>query len=98
RLDPHSFPTRRSSDLVLKDRVAAATIASVPDPTRALKEEADKRIEFLENPEKRRALQETLKKACWWTGDLRPNWEKIPRPPARLDRKSTRLNSSHVET
>lgn len=61
----------------LKDRVAAATIASVPDPKRALKEEADKRIEFLEDSAKRRALQETLKKACWWTADLRPDWDRI---------------------
>lgn len=62
---------------ILKERVARATIASVVDPSRALKEEADKRIEFLTNNDKRIALQETIKKAVPWTRDLRPDWDRI---------------------
>jgi len=62
---------------ILKERVAKATIASVMDPARALKEEADKRIEFLENSNKRIALQETIKKAVPWTREQRPDWDKI---------------------
>jgi pimeloyl-ACP methyl ester carboxylesterase len=66
-----------SSTGILKERVAKATLASVTDPSRALKEEADKRIEFLEDSAKRVALQETLKKAVPWTKDLRPDWDRI---------------------
>lgn len=62
---------------ILKERVAKATIASVMDPSRALKEEADKRIEFLEDSNKRIALQETIKKAVPWTREQRPDWDKI---------------------
>lgn len=62
---------------ILKERVARATIASVVDPHRALKEEADKRIEILEDSARRAALQETLKKAVPWTRELRPDWDRI---------------------
>lgn len=66
-----------SSTGILKDRVAAATIASVQDPARALREEADKRIEILRDPTKRLALQETLRRAVPWTREMRPDWDRI---------------------
>ncbi len=63
---------------VLRNRVSLATIASVPDASRALKEEADKRIEILESTSKRVALQAMLERAVpWKRPQLRPDWDKI---------------------
>lgn len=59
---------------VIRERVAAATIDSVPTPDRALREEADKRIEFLADPAKRRALQAILRQAVAWRGN-HPDWD-----------------------
>lgn len=63
---------------VLKERVGKATRNSVMDPARALREEADKRIEILESRSKREALQAMLERAVpWKRPDLRPDWDKI---------------------
>jgi len=63
----------------LKKRVAKATIASVPSPERALREEADKRIEILRDSGRRKALQAMIARAVPWTSSLRPDWDQIER-------------------
>lgn len=61
----------------LRRRVATATINSVADPARALREEADKRIEILRSAGRRKALQEMIARAIPWTPELRPDWPRI---------------------
>ncbi len=61
----------------LRKRVAKATISSVADPSRALREEADKRIEILRDSARREALQLMIARAVPWTKDLRPDWDQI---------------------
>jgi pimeloyl-ACP methyl ester carboxylesterase len=62
---------------VLQARVARATVASVTENGRALREEADKRIEILGDPRRREALQAMIAKAVPWTKTLRPAWSEI---------------------
>jgi pimeloyl-ACP methyl ester carboxylesterase len=61
---------------VLRQKVAEATLGSVCDPTRALREEADTRIEYLSDPGRRRAVQAMLRQAVPWK-DGRPDWSSI---------------------
>jgi pimeloyl-ACP methyl ester carboxylesterase len=61
---------------VLRERVARATLGSVTDPSRALREEADTRIEYLSDPGRRRATQAMLRRAVPWK-DGRPDWDGI---------------------
>lgn len=73
-----AFRVRMASALgELKTRVARATIASVSDPDRALREEADKRIEIMRDSRRRKALQAMIARAVPWTDTLRPDWDKI---------------------
>jgi pimeloyl-ACP methyl ester carboxylesterase len=61
---------------VLKERVAQGTLNSVDDPEhRALKQEADQRIGFINDRPTRRAMQAMLRRAVAWKGG-RPDWEK----------------------
>jgi pimeloyl-ACP methyl ester carboxylesterase len=74
----------------LRRRVAKATFASVEDPSRALKEEADKKIEVLRDSSRRIALQQMIAKAVPWKAGLRPDWnaiEAIEDSYARVDRE-----------
>jgi pimeloyl-ACP methyl ester carboxylesterase len=60
---------------VIREKVSESTISGSPDPKRALREDADLRIRYLENSETRRALQAMLSQATHWTENNRPNWE-----------------------
>jgi pimeloyl-ACP methyl ester carboxylesterase len=61
---------------IIRERVADGVINSVDQPAcRALKEEADQRIRFLNDPPTRRAMQAMLQRAVAWKGH-RPDWEK----------------------
>jgi pimeloyl-ACP methyl ester carboxylesterase len=63
---------------VMREQVAIATRRSVVEPTRALREEADKRLEFLMDSARRRAMQATLAQAIPLRDD-RPDWDEIER-------------------
>src|SRR5690606_40594647 len=81
--DPHSFPTRRSSDLSQHELIAEAEGAT-DDWTPYLRRTVIRAL----------AMANGIKAA-----DIPPEWATIQprwRDP-RLDRKSTRLNSSHVK-
>ena len=58
----------------IQDRVAEGTLASVIDPKRALREEADLRISILTTPETRAAAQAMIRQATSWKG-RRPDWQ-----------------------
>lgn len=60
----------------LRQKVAEATLNSVSDPSRALREEADIRIDFLTDPGRRRATQAMLRQAVPWKNG-RPDWGSI---------------------
>jgi pimeloyl-ACP methyl ester carboxylesterase len=62
---------------MLQNRVARATVASVPEDGRPLREEADKKIEILRDKRRRQALQAMIAKAVPWTRTLRPEWSSI---------------------
>lgn len=59
---------------VLRERVAAATLDSVVSRDRALREEADKRIEVLTDPARRRPMQAMLRTAVSWRNG-RLDWD-----------------------
>jgi pimeloyl-ACP methyl ester carboxylesterase len=61
---------------LLRERVARATLGSVSDPSRALREEADIRIDYLSDPGRRRATQAMLRQAVPWNNG-RPDWSSI---------------------
>jgi pimeloyl-ACP methyl ester carboxylesterase len=58
----------------IQDKVAEGTLASVIDPKRALREEADLRISILTTPETRAAAQAMIRQATSWK-DRRPDWQ-----------------------
>ncbi len=61
---------------VIRERVALGTLESVDDPEhRALKEEADQRIGYLNDGPTLRAMQTMLKRSVSWKG-RRPDWDK----------------------
>jgi pimeloyl-ACP methyl ester carboxylesterase len=61
---------------VLRERVAEGTLNSVDDPEhRALRQEADSRVAFLNDRPTFLAMQAMLRKAISWHGN-RPDWEK----------------------
>jgi pimeloyl-ACP methyl ester carboxylesterase len=60
----------------MKRRVGEAIEGSVCDPGRALREEADIRIEYLTESGRRRACQAMLRRAIPWRGG-RPDWNAI---------------------
>lgn len=60
---------------VIRERVAAGILDAVNDPEhRALREEADQRVVFLNDGPTRRAMQAMLRQAVAWKGH-RPDWE-----------------------
>ncbi len=61
---------------VLKRRVADATLASMCNPERALREEADTRLAYMRDDARRRAAQAMLTQAVPWRSE-RPDWEAI---------------------
>jgi pimeloyl-ACP methyl ester carboxylesterase len=61
---------------LLRRRIADATRASVSDPSRALREEAQTRLEYLRDLPRRRAAQAMLRQAVPFRGG-RPDWEEI---------------------
>src|SRR5207302_10567530 len=89
----HSFPTRRSSDLHDFDALAATILADLhdvnPGSFRVSARRADKRLPFT-SPEIEREVGGRIKEAKGWHVDL-------GHPELTIDRKSTRLNSSHVK-
>src|SRR5699024_11850490 len=82
--DPHSFPTRRSSDLL---SVLAALAAAVGGPLVKLNGTIARLSAMLEHVLHRLDMLEGEDR------NLRRKWEETQ---CQLDRKSTRLNSSHV--
>src|SRR5438874_5739570 len=87
--DLHVFPTRRSSDLRATDRAAAVRVAS---PRRC---DRSGRARVRAPRERARHRSAVL---CFGVDDG-PVSRRLPitLAAATLDRKSTRLNSSHVE-
>lgn len=59
---------------VVQERIAAATLNSVSQADRALREEADKRVMVVTDPKTRRPLQAMVKQAVAWKQG-RPDWE-----------------------
>src|SRR5439155_21657012 len=86
-LDLHSFPTRRSSDLEELIGLRAA-VAQLPERERQVM--ALCYFEELSMREIARVLRVTESRVC----QIRQR--AVQRLRERLDRKSTRLNSSHV--
>src|SRR5690606_41175255 len=96
-LDLPSVPTRRSSDLASEDRLAArAALLDLRIADLLLLDDAAFRALFAGTPVKRLGSARFLRNvliAAGNSGDL----SVMDRIEALLDRKSTRLNSSHVE-
>jgi pimeloyl-ACP methyl ester carboxylesterase len=61
----------------LSDRASKATQNAFNDPTQALRQEADKRIEVMETGPRRRALQAMLRRAIPIDDEGRMLWDKI---------------------
>src|SRR5690606_42051253 len=86
--DPHSFPTRRSSDLDAARRTASETAKRFGCRQRDVMLASTGVIGVVLDDRKITARLGAV------AADLRPgNWDAA----ARADRKSTRLNSSHVK-
>src|SRR5205814_9400512 len=83
--DLHSFPTRRSSDLLRKPGGNDASRASAPrlgrHPVPRGRVPSSTRLKLLQRSERRASLGPGVGARPWW---------------AVRDRKSTRLNSSHL--
>jgi pimeloyl-ACP methyl ester carboxylesterase len=61
---------------LIREQIAEGTLNSVDDPEhRALKQEADFRIAYINNRAAFRAMQAMLRRAVAWKG-TRPDWEK----------------------
>src|SRR5690606_42033808 len=73
--DHRSFPTRRSSDLLVRDRATADSLAR-----RVVSEEASREMRYL--------FRLNVEKGSGGRAEV----------PGYLDRKSTRLNSTHVKS
>src|SRR5205807_5140922 len=85
----HSFPTRRSSDLASRTRRTARTLA------RAFRDQDDDLDLGHEAGTAARAKSSLVVTRDQWRPCLQ--WHTGERrPPLREDRKSTRLNSSHL--
>lgn len=61
---------------VLQDRVAAGVLESTSDPSRALREECDWKVQTLRSVKCRRAMQAMLQRAVPYK-DGRPDWDAI---------------------
>lgn len=62
---------------MIRERVAAGTLDSVDDPaTRAIRQEADARVSYLNDRPTRRAMQAMLSRAVTWKDGVRPDWDK----------------------
>src|SRR5690625_6658350 len=88
---PHSLPTRRSSDLRIDPLDTGAADSSIPHPT-----SPDGQYEEV-------PFKSAPSLLPWWVTDgasgfppTGPGNRTIPSAAAPRDRKSTRLNSSHV--
>jgi len=62
---------------IMHDRVGEAVLNSVVDPALATKEEANKRIQVLRDPARRRAMQAMLKQTTPWEADKTPDWDAL---------------------
>src|SRR5207302_10449495 len=90
-----SFPTRRSSDLVRTDFLPALTavgrlvhvLAADVNPVPVVRRHRERRVPHEPILQIRRGT----------VGVLGPHLDVAQKPTALLDRKSTRLNSSHVK-
>lgn len=74
---------------IIREKCAQGTLCASVEGGAALREEADKRVEILRNPQKRRALQAMLRRAVpWREGDPpRPDWlmmEKLEETYSRV--------------
>src|SRR5690606_41927366 len=95
--NPHSFPTRRSSDLLTKQMGRSPTIHEIADALEITPEEVVHAQEAAKSPH---SIHETIFEndgdpitLLDQIADEDTNWfDKLT-----LDRKSTRLNSSHVK-
>src|SRR5207249_12057915 len=89
---PHSFPTRRSSDLLAAQYPVVAKLLEYRTMQKALTSYGANMVEFI-NPTTGR-LHADFRQIGAPTGRFactNPNIQQVPQ-----DRKSTRLNSSHV--
>ncbi|MFM9995735.1 MAG: alpha/beta fold hydrolase [Phycisphaerales bacterium] len=74
---------------IIREKCAHGTLCAITEGGHALREEADKRVEILRDPRRRRALQAMLRRAVPWVeGDpLRPDWlmmEKLEESYSRV--------------
>src|SRR5690606_40094669 len=90
RLAPHPFPTRRASDLRPPPGAAPAAAEAVRDPAAAAAPAT---------AAPRRTVRRSTVTAVWSCWDARSALLTvcIRSPCVHRDRKSTRLNSSHVK-
>ena len=85
---------------LLRRIVEEQTVGSAPEGTEPLVEEAAKRLEFLTEPAKRRALQAMLMQIGTIGPDLRPDWravERVERGYARVTPPVLVLHGSRDE-
>src|SRR5690606_41631338 len=91
--DSHSFPTRRSSDLVYVAKSVPMSLRrdklSFGHHMLVAAMEPDDQHAWLDYAERMQLSVSELRKAI--------NGEPAKKPPTVIDRKSTRLNSSHVK-
>src|SRR5690606_41133106 len=86
--DLHSFPTRRSSDLLEHDQIARAELAAAPE---VLRHAADQPARSLARDHQHPRQQARGRGLAVGARDHQRA------PAVEQDRKSTRLNSSHVK-
>jgi pimeloyl-ACP methyl ester carboxylesterase len=112
RLDPLFLKVARASGLqielglalgVVREEVARGTLRSVPNDRPALREEAEKRLEILRDPRRRRAMQALmgLTIPLAETDPPRPDWARIERIEAgyaRVNPPTLILWGRHDET
>src|SRR5207249_9233902 len=91
--DPHSFPTRRSSDLLPRQTATATHNLSLGRPTCTPCARSSAQMEAKSSRTTRSLVRS--RPSILSLLPLRKT-SSPPCSPAQLDRKSTRLNSSHV--
>src|SRR5699024_11724401 len=89
-LDPHSFPTRRSSDLVLKN----SAISEIP--RNLFHDLIFYGVKFDNVPELTAIHPQAFQTTEPFIEELYIRKARLGNERWKLDRKSTRLNSSHV--
>src|SRR5690606_39487505 len=97
-IDLDSFPTRRSSDLELKEKLGEIVKSDKRDQRKELKQLLNL-LQLNHNQDKNwedfRVVFERVHEHFF--DGLKEHCSKLSSADLRLDRKSTRLNSSHVK-